>query len=459
MISNKFIGSARYASIILVVACAFFSTTAVRAETLIDALGRTYLNNPSLQAGRAKLRAVDEQVPQALAAMRPTVNVVTEDQRSKTNDNFHNSSGGNSRAARLEVTQPIYHGGRIQAGISGAQNRVLAERASLLSTEQTILLSAATAYMDVVRDQLSLDLIANYQKILENRFEIEKRRRTIGENTKTDVSQAEARLAEAIAQRLQAEAALRASASEYLRVTGAEPKSLSPPRITLEIPNDLNEIVEAARNNNPDIIVARYSERSARNDVEAIDGELLPSVDAVGSVSRTWNTSSTLGRVDSVAATLRMTLPIDNGSVSARARGARQTVSQMMQEAENAERTATHLATRSWSLLVALRAEIRAREAVIRSVNETLRSMRTEVNIGSRTVTDLLNSEQEALSSQLSLILAKHDEVVLSFTLLSAIGRLTAQAIRLPVERYDYEKHYQRVRGKVWGVSLASDPK
>ena len=179
----------------------------------------------------------------------------------------------------------------------------------------------------------------------------------------------------------------------------------------------------------------------------------------MGSVSRTWNTSSTLGRVDSVAATLRMTLPIDNGSVSARARGARQTVSQMMQEAENAERTATHLATRSWSLLVALRAEIRAREAVIRSVNETLRSMRTEVNIGSRTVTDLLNSEQEALSSQLSLILAKHDEVVLSFTLLSAIGRLTAQAIRLPVERYDYEKHYQRVRGKVWGVSLASDPK
>ena len=432
---------------------------AAHADTLTEALVRTYQTNPALQAERARLRATDEKVPQALAGMRPTANVLTTTQRSKLTDSLHNSSGVNDKKISLEVTQPIYRGGRIQAGVSSAHNKVLAERAQLMSTEQAALLAAVTAYMDVTRDQMTLELIANYQKALEKQVQIERRRLVIGENTKTDISQAEARLAEAIAERIQAESTLRSSASDYLRVTGAEPGTLAPPKFSLELPASLDEVVDAACANNPDIQMARYTELSARNDVEAVDGELLPAVDAVGSVYRRWSSSSTEGRGDGTSLILQMTLPIDNGTISARARSARQTVSEMMLQIENVQRTAVDKSTKSWNNLMALRAQIKAREAMIKSVNETLKSLRAEVNIGTRTVTDLLNAEQEALSARVGLINAKHDEVVSSFSLLQGVGRLTAQAIRLPVESYNYEQHYEQVRGKVWGISLGRDSK
>ena len=329
----------------------------------------------------------------------------------------------------------------------------------MLSTEQAALLAAATAYMDVIRDQMTLELIANYQKALEKQVQIERRRLVIGENTKTDISQAEARLAEAIAERIQAEATLRASASDYLRVTGAEPRALVMPKFSLELPTTLDEVVETARANNPDVQMARYSELSARNDVEAVDGELLPAVDAIGSVYRRWSSSSVEGRGDGTSLILQMTLPIDNGTISARARAARQTVSALMLQIENVQRTVVDKSIKSWNNMLAQRAQIKAREAMIKSVNETLKSLRAEVNIGTRTVTDLLNAEQEALSARVGLINAKHDEVLSSFALLQGVGRLTAQAIRLPVDFYDYEQHYERVRGKVWGISLGRDSK
>jgi len=430
------------------------------AETLTEALGRAYIGNPGLQAERAKLRSIDEQVPQALAGMRPSVNISASALKEKITDHTAQSSYNlNTRTSSVEVTQPLYKGGRIQAGISAAQNRVLAERATLLSTEQSTLLSAATAYMDVVRDQLYLDLIINYQKSLQNRYEIEKRRLIIGENTKTDVSQAESRLAQAMSDRLQAEASLRASSSDYARIIGTEAGKLANPEIALDLPTSLDDVMETARLNNPDVVSARYSELSARNDVESVDGELLPAVDAVGSLSRSWDTSTTQNMLDTASVQLRVTLPIDNGSTSARSRGARQTASQMMLQVENAQRTAVDKAVKSWNYLMATRAQIRSREAMIRSINETLKSLRTEVNIGSRTVTDLLNSEQEALSGRLGLLAAKHDEVVWALTLLAATGQLTAQSLRLPINYYDYEKHYRQVRGKVWGVSLVGDPK
>ncbi|MEI7605999.1 MAG: TolC family outer membrane protein [Rhodospirillaceae bacterium] len=429
------------------------------AESLTDALVRTYQTNPALRAERAKLRAIDEQMPLALAGMRPSVNLRSSTQHTKLTDTLSNSSGSNYRTVGVEVTQPLYRGGRIQSGISGAHNKVLAERAQLTSVEQTVLLTAITAYMDVIRDQMTLDLIGNYQKAMETQVEIERRRLVIGENTRTDISQAESRLADAIAQRIQFEVALRSSALDYLRVTGAEPGSLVFPKFSLEMPATTDEVIAVTRANNPDVLMARYSELSARNDVESVDGELLPTVDAIGSVTRKWSASSVDGRSDSRSIVVQMTLPIDNGAVSARARAARQTANEMMLQIENAQRTAVDRAVKSWLTLTARRAEIKVRESIITATNGTLRSLRAEVNIGTRTVTDLLNTEREALSARLSLINARHDEAVSAFTLMQGMGRLTAEAIRLPVAYYDQEQHYKEVRGKVWGISLEGDVK
>ena len=435
----------------------------VRAEeTLADAMSLAYLHNPALQAERAKLRSIEEQVPGALAGMRPTVSLSADAQRQRTTTSSSSSAGSagsSSRTASVDLVQPIYKGGQIQAKISGAQNRVLAERATLMSTEQSTLLAAATAYMDVLRDHYNLSLISDYQNILIRQLNIEKRRLTIGESTRTDLSQAETRLAGAIADRIQMETTLRSSMSDYVRVIGKEPGKLVNPKVTMELPANIDEAIEAARTFSPDVISAKYSESSARNDVEAIDGQLLPEVNAVGSFSRTWEPGTSQGVFDSSTIMLKMKLPIDNGTTSAQARGARQTVSQMMLQIEDAQRRAVDTAVKSWNGVMAVRAQIRFREAAIQSIGVMLNNMRTEVNIGARSLTDLLNAEQESLSARQVLINAKHDEVILSFNLLAAIGRLTAQNIRLPVQYYDYEVHYNRVRNKIWGASLSKDHK
>lgn len=432
------------------------------ASSLLDAMGQAYLSNPDLQAERAKLRSVDEQVPQALSAMRPMVGITTsiQDQQVTTKDGRVKSDHSfTSRTGSLDVTQPIYKGGTIQSNISGAQMRVLAGRASLLTQEQVVLLGAATAYMDVLRDQKNLEQYLQYQHILTTQLEIERRRLLIGESTKTDVSQAEVRLAQSLSARYQAEATLRSDASNYLRVVGSYPGPLESPVVFIDVPGNLEDILVLVRENNPDIIAAKHQERAARHDVEAVDGELLPTLNAVGSISRAEKPNSSTTRLDTASVMLRLQVPLDNGQVSSRARAARQVVSQMLLQVESAQRKSDDTAVRSWNFLVAARAQTRVVEAQIRSVNETLQSLRTEVNIGSRTVTDLLNAEQEALTARLSLIQVKRDEVVWAFNLLAAIGRLTAQTMKLPVDYYDYETHYQAVRGKIWGVSLASDPK
>ena len=441
--------------------CAVFSGHGAAAESLLDAMGEAYQRNPSLQSERAKLRALDETVPEALAGMRPSVNLKSSD----TKQNISSSMLPNSYTARtkeidVQLEQPLYKGGQIQAKIRSAQNQVLAGRANLLSVEQTVLLDAATAYMDIIRDRARLDLTINYQAILRNRLDIEARRLRIGENTRTDVSQAESRLAEAIAQRVQGETALRASISDYVRVVGRDPERLDNPKIAVDIPDNLDDVIEAARTYNPSVIAAQYSISAARDDVEAADGQLLPEVKAVGNAQRTWNPSGPSGprsRLDTTSIELRMTMPIDNGVVSAQARRARQTVSQKMLDTENAQRMAVDRATKSWNTLMSVKAQIQAREAVVRAVNQTLINLRTEVSIGVRALIDLLNAEQEAFSARLALVDGKHDEVVQSLTLLSAVGRLTAQNLKLQVAYYDYDAHYQRVRNKIWGVALSKD--
>ena len=424
-------------------------------------MGDAYLSNPTLQTERAKLRSLDELVPGALAEMRPTVNVTTSAQKQRISDSSARSGpyGLTSKTMGVQVVQPIYKGGQIQAKIRSSQNRVLSERATLMSVEQTVLLSAATAFMDIIRDQANLELTINYQKILKNRLDIENRRLRIGENTKTDVSQAGSRLAEALAQRIQAENTVRASMSDYIRIVGRDPGKLDNPAISINLPNSLDDVMEAARTYDPDVIAAQYSVTAARDDVETVDGGLLPVVEAIGSATRSWDPTITQRKVDEASLQLKMTLPLDNGSVAARARGARQTVSQMLQQAEDTQRRAVDRAVKSWNALTAIRAQIQARKAMVRSSNETLASLRTEVSIGVRTAIDLLNAEQEAFSARLSLVNAKHDEVILALTLAASVGRLTAQNLKLSVPYYDYEAHYHRVRGKIWGISLSGDPK
>src|SRR3954471_10520017 len=307
------------------------------AQSLEEALARAYVSNPTIESQRAQLRATDELVPQALSGYRPTVeaganavnsNVIArlspaERQRLRTSRRKQEVTV-QSRTIDLNVVQPLYSGGRTQAGTKQAEALFQAQRATLLSTEQTVLLNGATTYLDVVRDQAVVDLNINNEQVLRRQLNAARDRFNVGEITRTDVGQAESRLARAVSDRIQAEGLLSASRALYTRLIGTSPGRLSAPRLVFDLPASREETVALSESNNPIIITAEYSETAARNAVDAVRGEMLPSANLRGTLSRGWEPSVTSDRQDSASVTANVTIPLyQAGSTESRVREAR----------------------------------------------------------------------------------------------------------------------------------------
>lgn len=435
-------------------------TSAAAQETLTGVLTQAYQVNPTIQSARARLRAIDELLPEAQAGRLPKLEIGADARRQMIDANVASGTYNlNSSALSVGVTQPVYQGGRIYSRIRAAENRIRAARAILLSTEQSVLLAAATAFMDIVRDQAILDLQLNYRNVLQERLRIENQRMKNGVNNKTDVSQAESRMARAISERIGAETALQNSTADFVRIVGNHPGSIHRPNLAFDLPESLDDAIELARANNPDVTTAKFLELASRDDVDTADGELLPRVELFGSVSRSIHPSNLIDAQDGAIFGVQIKIPLDDGSASARARGARQNTAYRIHQIDEETARVVGGTVKAWNNLTAARSSVTAREAEIRSAEITLASLRDEVDFGARTVTDLLNAEQDALASRLSLTQAQHAEVVNAIQLLVAVGRMTAQSIQLPVDYYDHEAHYNRVRGKIWGVSLPGDPK
>ena len=432
----------------------------VSAQTLEETLVRAYANNPTLRAERAALRATDEEVPQALSNWRPTISASGSAGWDVT-DSTSSSSRPKSAdvtypvSASLSISQSLYRGGRTRAAIDGAENTVFAGRASLADTEQAVLLSAATAYADVVRDQAVLELNLNNERVLQRQLEATGDRFRVGEVTRTDVSQAESRLSRARADRISSEGSLIDSRASYENVVGEPPGVLRPAQPLEDLPDSLDSAISVAKANNYSVIEARYTEDVAKNSVDEIEGELLPTVSLSGSLSRSYEASNRDSESDSASITASISIPLySSGSVTSRVRQAKQVVFQRRDEYSQAVRTAVEDVTSAWQVLQTAKAQISAFSSAVQAAEIALEGVREEANVGSRTVLDVLDAEQELLDARVNLVTAQRDELVATYQLRQAIGALTAAKLGLPVEIYDVEKHYRDVRGKWWGLEV-----
>ena len=436
-----------------------------RAQTLEQALAAAYANNPTLMAQRAKLRATDEQVPQALADWRPSVELNGDIARKSTFTKTRalgitstRSQIRTPRGAELSVTQPIFRGFRTEAAVSQAENTVKAERARLHSIEQQVLLDAVTSFMAVVREQAVLDLNISNEQVLRRQLEATQDRFEVGEITRTDVHQAEARLAGATADRVKAEGDLEASRAGYRNVVGAAAGRLQAPGPVVNLPEDKDAAIETARAYQPSVIIALFDERAARDEVAEIKGELLPSLSLVGRLSRDLDGPSNTSRADQGSITAELSIPIfQEGLVYSRLRAARQTLAEELQQVEQARRDAIETASRSWEALATARARITSFSAQVKAAEVALDGVQREASVGSRTVLDVLDAEQELLDANVDLVRARRDETVAAFELKAAVGDLTARRLDLPVDFYDPARHYREVRGKWTGGVSSGD--
>jgi len=430
-----------------------------QAQSLEEALAKAYHENPRLEAQRARLRATDEGVPQALSGWRPEVQLFGSAGRQRTRQNLTPQSDTRSiRTLSLEVRQNLYNGGSTQAGIAGAEADVMAGRSRLETTEQDILFETVTAYMDVVRDQAVLDLNEGNERRLRRQLEATQDRFDVGEVTRTDVAQAESRLSRATSDKIRAGGNLEVSRAAYERVVGAPPGRLEQPLGLVDLPGSRGQAVDEAMTNNPNVSASVYDYRSARRAIERESGDLLPDVDVVGEASHSRKALSTDSERNQLSLTAELTVPIyQQGFQSSEIREAKQLARQALDTLEESRRAATQDATSAWETYRSNLAEIEAIREEVRAAEIALEGVEQEAGVGQRTVLDVLDAEQELLDARVSLVEAERNLLVARYDLRLATGGMTARALDLDVSFYNPFGYYDRVRNQLWGAGDAVD--
>jgi len=427
-----------------------------RGQTLQDALSSAYANNPTLQTSRAQLRVVDENVPQALSGWRPSVTLSGSagyNQGTARSRGLYADTDRQIGQASATVTQPLYNGGRTAAGTRRAENQVLAQRARLLATEQQVLSDTVSAYVAVIRDQETLRLNVNNVQVLQRQLDATNERFRVGEITRTDVAQAESRLAGARATRANAEGTLQTSRATFARLVGMAPERLVAPQPLTPAVRSAREAAELASVNAPSVVATLFDEAAGREQIDVQFATLLPQVSLQAQTYRQDNTQSPHTRATGEQITATLSVPLYQGGAEyAAVRQARQDAQRLRQVVDDQRRAAMQQATQAWETLAAARAQVDSVRSQIRAAEIALDGVQREAVVGSRTTLDVLNAEQELLNARVSLVQALANVVTNSYALAGAVGRLTAKDLALPVPLYDMEAYYRTVRGKWFGT-------
>jgi outer membrane protein len=438
-------------------AASIAAASPVRAETLESALARAYAGNPQLNAGRAGVRATDENVAIAQSGYRPTVGVQASIGTTYTEGNL---SGANLRQtlipgqAGITVTQNLFNGFQTDNSTRRAESTVYSQRESLRFTELSTLFNAAQAYMDVLRDTANLELNRNNVEVLEEQLRQTRDRFNVGEVTRTDVAQAEARLAGARSQVSASESQLRSSIGIYRQVIGVEPRQLAPGRpLDRYVPASLNAAVDIGLKEHPSILSQMHAVDAAEAQVKVLEGALYPSVSLQGSVAQSYDQQ--IRNSNGVAASIlgRLTIPIyQGGQEYAQIRQAKEQVGQARIQVEQVRDQIRAAVVSAWGQLEAAKAQVIASQAQVQANEVALNGVREEARVGQRTTLDVLNAQQELLNARVNLIVAQRNRVVFSYGVVQAIGRLTARFTALPVAAYSAKTHYDQVKDLWYGV-------
>jgi outer membrane protein len=434
------------------------------ADTLRDALVSAYRTNPTLTAQQQALEATDATVAIAKAAGRPQVSGTVGLNRAITQNGLLSTGGkGPTLNAGVTVSYPLFNGGSVRNNVRAAETRVEAGRATLRAVEGDVFTNAVSAYMDVIRDRAITELNQNNVKVLQTNLEATRDRFQIGDLTRTDVAQSESRLQLGVAQLATAQGQQTASEATYRQVVGHPPGDLAPPNPLPPLPATADEAVRIALANNPDLVAISRQEVAAGYDVNVARASRLPTLNAQAGADFAANiagnspqgfpntgTQTTIG--------LGANIPIFQGGLpAARIRQAQAQQGQLREQVVGTERAVVQAARAAFANYQAAQEAIQAQTVAVQANQLALEGNRAEQSVGTRTIIEVLNAEQELLNSQVALVSAKRDAYVAGFQLLNAMGQAEAQDLGLdggPL--YDPLGNYRRVANN-WS-DWANDP-
>lgn len=436
----------------------FFSSYDAHAETIFEAMSSAYNTNPTLHGERATSGATNEDAAAARSGFRPVIGVSAQYSDNHSKRTGTNTVDGYSKTYQGYVKQSLFNGFQTYNSVKAADNAAKAEIQNLYNVEQSVLLAASSAYLDVVRDEAIVKLQQNNEKLLKKQLDETIARFNVGEVTKTDVAQSRASYAQARSALVSAEGNLAVSKANYLEVVGMQPQNVRfPENLSRFFPTQYEEAKAYAVENNYALKSAKKALKAAKHNVSSKKGALLPEVSFTASKGKN-TTSSHMSRDMSsrnTEYTVDMSVPLYSGGATRAAirksKYQRWAAQENLRAAENAVEFGV---TNGWEMMQTAKSNIASIKEQVKASAIALEGTQKEEALGNRTVLDVLNAYQTLLSSQVNEVKARHDYYVSGLQLLQAMGKLTAQKMGLNVKPYDAEGNYQNTKGKWLTLSI-----
>ncbi|WP_171892241.1 TolC family outer membrane protein [Mesorhizobium erdmanii] len=441
---------------VLVSATALSPLTAT-AETITGALAKAYQYNSSLNSSRAGVRVTDEGVAIAKSGWRPTITGSADANYVNTRASGANTKTG-SASVGIVINQTLFDGFQTRNNVAAAESQVKASVESLRNTEENTLFNAATAYMDVIRDRQIAVLTEQNLQFLTEQARAARSRFEVGEGTRTDVAQADASRASAVASLSAARAQALASAATYHQVVGDEPGKLKPAApLAKLLPSSLNSAIAIGSAEHPAILATQHLVDAAAFSVKSAEGALLPQLSASAGISDDYlNRNPNIGtNGNSTSANIGATLTIpiySGGRTSAVVRQSKESLGQARIQVDVSRDQVRQAVATAWSQYTAAQQSVSANKQVIDAAQLALNGVIEERNVGQRTTLDVLNAQATVITAKINQANSEHDVVVASYAILSAVGRLSIDRLGLPVTKYKPEEHYNAVKDKWIGV-------
>jgi outer membrane protein len=412
--------------------CIALSQTLVSAQTLSETLSITVQKNPGLDAIRQGVKILEERKTQADRLNNPTLGIDSSFGISRTYADNGNSLNANPLSASVVANQPLWTGGRTDSAITEAKKTIEQGKEELFHTQQTTLIDAVTAYMNVLRDMEVVSLNQNNVRVLEKQYQAVKTRFHVGDVTKTDVAQSEARLSKAKSDLVIAEGTLKASQAGFKQIVGEDPQGLVFPSALPEAPKDLDTALAQAYQQNPQLLSAIKAREVSSAGIDKAESELYPEISLRGTVNYTEQTATSKVALTQGVASANVSIPLYQGGAEySRIQEAELLHGRRKLEQDQAQRKVEEDVVQSWAELEATKAALGANKDQVKAAELALEGVKQENTVGARTILDMLDAEQELLTAKVSVVRSKRDQMVASYNLQQAIGSDILKLVQL----------------------------
>lgn len=395
---------------------------------LYDVLTHVYKTSPALDAARAELEEIKELYPQARAGWLPSLQAETSIFATDiSSSNFNSGDGATTKDVTLSLDQPIWRGGRTFAETDRAQYLIRAGEAVLQQAAQDIFLDTIRAYMDVLRDRELVSLRLHNEDILMQDTQATIERAELGDVTNTDVAQAKARLSRARSRRVAAQRDLDISNAAFRRVVGiAPPTKLTVPYKDFSFPQNYDDMLLLAEEKNPALWVAKHEHQAAKLNTKSIFRELLPQVSAYASFNRQYDPQpGIVEESETETIGLKATLSLyKGGQTRSRIREARHAAKRRQYRIDQTRRQIQEDITDFARSYKTAQRNTELHKEEIEAAEAALAGVREEARMGTRTVLDVLDADEEMIDAKIALARARRDEIVSQFSLASSLGIL-----------------------------------